>query len=437
MNVALLIAGVLVVVALMAIVVERARVRTIRRIDDVTRTLRGDLPMTSNSLDTAIDRLQGAAERGQELVPAERIEAQRYRASLQSMNMGVVLLNESGEMVFRNAYAAGFLDGRHGDAVVGQAVDELAVEALSSAAAAEREVQLYSPPRKTLFVVATPIRDDGFELGVVVLIDDVTEQERLDAIRRDFVANISHELRTPIGAISLLAETLADEPDPVMAATLAARLSSESERLANTIDDLLQLSRIEHGADDDFTPVVVQHVIHLAHDRVRAAAEQRDVDLGLTLPDRDLLVRGDAIQLTSAVFNLLDNGVKYIGPDGGVVSVRAREVGDQVEIVVQDSGIGIPRNDLDRVFERFYRVDRARSRASGGTGLGLAIVRHVVANHGGRIEVSSIEGDGTTFTMHLPVLRWSDDEPRGQDRPLDESPERRDDATDSEAVNRE
>ena len=330
-------------------------------------------------------------------------QAPSLRAAVEDMPIGVVLVDAEGRQAFANHFASSFLTGRHGDAVVARAIDELAQGALADGADRDRQVQIYGPPRRTLDVSAHPIGPSG-ELGVNVLIVDVTEQERINAIRRDFVANISHELRTPIGALSLLAETLADETDHEVVSLLAVRINGEAERLAGTVNDLLQLSEIEHGSDDDFEPVRLQSVVASATDRVRAAAEQLGVEIGVVMPERDLEVLGDPIQLNSAVYNLLDNAVKYMGGDGGTISVRARRQDDRIELVVQDSGIGIPRKDLDRIFERFYRVERGRSRASGGTGLGLSIVRHVVVNHGGTIDVDSTEGEGTTFTVDLPAL---------------------------------
>ena len=338
--------------------------------------------------------------------PSERapsIHVPSLSAAVEDMPIGVVLLDAEGQQVFANDFAGSFLAGRHGEAVVARTIDELARSALAEGVDHDRQVQIYGPPRRTVDVSAHPIGPDG-DLGVNVLIVDVTEQERINAIRRDFVANISHELRTPIGALSLLAETLVGETDHEVVALLAVRINGEAERLACTVNDLLQLSEIEHGSDDDFEPVRIQSVVASAADRVRSAAEQRSVDIGIVVPDRNLMVLGDPIQLNSAVYNLLDNAVKYIGADEGTISVRARRQHDRIELIVQDSGIGIPRRDLDRIFERFYRVDRGRSRERGGTGLGLSIVRHVVVNHGGTIDVTSTEGEGTTFTIELPAL---------------------------------
>jgi two-component system, OmpR family, sensor histidine kinase SenX3 len=329
---------------------------------------------------------------------------ERLAAALSTITQGVVVADAAGDTIFENDFAAGFLRGRHGDAVVGHTIERLLAEALAGRIG-EEELHLYGPPRRTVLLNCQPITgDDGALVGAVALIDDVTEQERIDAMRRDFVANISHELRTPVGAMSLLAETLIGEDDPEVVEHLAARILTEATRVTRTIEDLLELSRIEHGLDQDREAVSIQRVVAEAVDAVRAAADQRRVDVGSVQPDQPLLVLGDRRQLRTAIYNLLDNAVKYVGEGDGVVSVRSRQRDDLIEIQVQDNGIGIPRRDLDRIFERFYRVDRGRSRTSGGTGLGLSIVRHVVANHGGRISVDSVEGEGSTFQIELPAV---------------------------------
>ena len=237
---------------------------------------------------------------------------------------------------------------------------------------------------------------------MLVVIDDVTDRRRLEAVRRDFVANISHELKTPVGALALLAETLLAEDDPAVAQRLAERMLAEAFRVGRTIDDLLELSRIEADEEARRDDVPVHLVIAEAVDRVRPAAEQQGITIEVEEPPQRLAVAGDRRQLVSATYNLLENAVKY-SDQGSSVQVRARTDGRWVDIEVEDHGIGIPRRDLERVFERFYRVDRARSRETGGTGLGLAIVRHVASNHAGEVRVESAEGEGSTFTLRLPV----------------------------------
>jgi two-component system sensor histidine kinase SenX3 len=266
-----------------------------------------------------------------------------------------------------------------------------------------RTVDLFGPPRRTLVLSALRLEEDGRRLGVLVVIDDVTDRRRLEAVRRDFVANISHELKTPIGALGLLAETLVAEDDAGVAQRLAERMLTEAFRVSRTVDDLLELSRIEADEEARREEVPVHRFIAEAVDRVGPAAEQQGIAIEVEEPASRLAVAGDRRQLVSAIFNLLENAVKY-SDTGSTVQVRARTDGRWVDIEVQDHGIGIPRRDLERVFERFYRVDRARSRETGGTGLGLAIVRHVAGNHDGDVRVESAEGEGSRFTLRLPVV---------------------------------
>lgn len=237
---------------------------------------------------------------------------------------------------------------------------------------------------------------------VALLLEDVTEARRVEAVRRDFVANVSHELKTPVGAMGLLAEALADAADdPVAVRRFAGRVQSESARLARLVQELIDLSRLQ-GADPlpEQDLVQVDRVVTEAVDRARtvgAAAGIRLVRGG----DRGLTVRGSESQLATALGNLIENAVHY-SPRGTRVAVGVRRREGAVEISVTDQGIGIAERDLERVFERFYRADPARSRATGGTGLGLAIVKHVATNHGGEVDVWSVEGSGSTFTLRLP-----------------------------------
>jgi len=238
--------------------------------------------------------------------------------------------------------------------------------------------------------------------GTVVLVDDVSELRRLEAVRRDFVANVSHEPRTPVGAMGVLAETLADELDPEVMRRLASRITGEAERAGRLIDGLLDLSRIEAAGVHGSRRVDLGTVVATAIERVRHLAEQQGVELVAPAGATDVAVQGDENQLVSAVVNLLENAVKY-SDEGSAVEVSAGTPSPgSVEVVVRDRGIGIPARDLERIFERFYRVDRARSRETGGTGLGLSIVRHVATNHGGEVLVESQEGRGSTFTLRLP-----------------------------------
>ncbi|AOX66081.1 MULTISPECIES: cell wall metabolism sensor histidine kinase WalK [unclassified Curtobacterium] len=237
---------------------------------------------------------------------------------------------------------------------------------------------------------------------VLVTADDLTETRRIDEVRRDFVANISHELKTPIGAIGLLSETLvaaADEPQHVR--KFAAQLVTESERLAALTKDIIELSRLQSvDTLENSEETSIDRIVQAAVDANEIVARARDIEL-VRAKKSKLRVMGDPALLQIAVSNLIANAVKY-SPDNTRVGVGVRSAKGFVEIAVTDQGVGIPEADLDRVFERFYRVDPARSRATGGTGLGLAIVKHVVGNHGGDVRVWSQPGKGSTFTIRLP-----------------------------------
>jgi two-component system sensor histidine kinase SenX3 len=304
-----------------------------------------------------------------------------------------------GRPVVHNPAGAVYTEARHGDALVEAAMDQLVRRALDGERGTD-VVELFGPPRRTLVITATPLEVAG--PGAVAVIDDVTERRRLEAVRRDFVANISHELKTPVGALVLLAETLVDEDDPATTSRLAGRMLTEAQRMGRTIDDLLELSRIEADEHHTREPVDVDDVLSAAVDRIGPAADQRSIDVIVDGGHRGVTIAGDRRQLTSAVFNLLENAVKY-SDEGSVVHLRARSDGTWVDLEVEDHGVGIPPRDLQRIFERFYRVDQARSRETGGTGLGLAIVRHVVNNHEGEVFVDSREGEGSTFTLRFPA----------------------------------
>ncbi len=327
-------------------------------------------------------------------------EEQLLRA-LDVIPLGIVLADDRRTVVFRNKAASGFFAARHSEALVEAAITELISLAVAGTPET-RTLDLYGPPRRALLLRSVPLGDDERPAGAFIVVEDVSERQRLDTVRRDFVANISHELKTPVGALGLLAETLALEDDPEVSRRLALRMQQEAFRVARTIDELLELSRIEASELPTREPVPVHLIVAEAVDRTRPAAELRRVAIKVREPSTRLTVIGDRRQLVSAASNLLDNAVKYSEEDS-IVEVQARTDGRMVELEVCDHGIGIPARDLERVFERFYRVDRARGRDTGGTGLGLAIVRHVVSNHEGEVRVKSREGEGSTFTLRLPA----------------------------------
>jgi len=316
-------------------------------------------------------------------------------SAVDHLEIGVVVANLSDRIVYRNSAARAF-EGTHIGVLVDDQISSIIAEAGAGRSVA-RVVELQGPPKTWLAIGAEPTPGGG----AVATIQDVSERVRIDAMRTDFVTNISHELKTPVGAVAVLAEALIEETEPEVIQRLADHLVEEAHRAVRTIDDLLKLSQIESTRPGD-TVVNLASIVQTAVARGRAVDGGRGVEITAFDTDDDLLIRGDERQLTSAVGNLVENAVKY-SQAGDVVQVRTRVDDKAVEVMVADQGIGIPSRDLDRVFERFYRVDKARSRETGGTGLGLSIVRHVATNHGGEVLVSSQEGEGSTFVLRLPV----------------------------------
>jgi two-component system, OmpR family, sensor histidine kinase SenX3 len=517
-----------------------------------------DPPDDESNIESSLAYLEQVTGGAAQAVTESSSDAIRLRRSLDTLTQGVVLCDENGTVIYRNGRANALMVSRHGDALAAQAVTEVLEDAWHEGSA-ERTLDLYGPPRRTLQVRAQQIDDGRRPLGVIALIEDVSERRRLEEIRRDFVANVSHELKTPMGALGLLAETLVSEPDPEVAQRLAGRIHNEAFRVSRIIDDLLDLSRIESEEAPPREPVLVNLVMADAIERVRATADQRGIEIVLHEPSPPVAVMGDRRQLVSAMHALLENAITYsydnskvvvsgmvqrvnpnlshpsaqgtdrnveievdlgtgevplgrrdaerhdrerrargsaitgetgetgdtevdaeveagaetgpdgveqpepptpaegtkaVGGDGPVEPVFTPEIldnftepaetpaaagttvppmasaagaaapegeavavtettssipnwrieeRDNVRISVQDHGIGIPARDLDRIFERFYRVDHGRSRVTGGTGLGLSIVRHVANNHQGWVDVESREGEGSTFTLVLPV----------------------------------
>jgi two-component system sensor histidine kinase SenX3 len=337
------------------------------------------------------------------LAETETVVEQRNRllAVLDELPEGVLVLDVDGIEVFRNPAAERYREARHSDAVVAGALDALVSRALHGERC-ERELQLFGPPRAVVHLSAVPISTEEGPLGVVAMVADVSEVHRIESVRRDFVANVSHELKTPIGALEVLAETLVAEDDPAVTRPLADRIVKEAERLARIVDDLLDLSLIETQEAPRRTPIPLELLVDDAVDQLRPAAAAAGINQQVGPGGAGALVACDHRQVVSAIANLIDNAVKY-SEGGSPVTVSTALAGNAVEVAVRDAGIGIPSRDLERIFERFYRVDHARSRETGGTGLGLAIVRHVARAHGGDITVESVEGQGSTFRFVLPL----------------------------------
>jgi two-component system sensor histidine kinase SenX3 len=342
---------------------------------------------------TAIDAATRAEKMGE--------ERDRLAEALRSFEDGVVVVDADGAEVVRNPMAARFAGARHADAVAEDAIDEL-LQRARHGEWGERELQLFGPPREVLHVVAVPLRTGGELVGAAAFVRDVSEARRTESIRRDFVANVSHELKTPIGALGLLAETLESADDPAVVSQLADRMVREADRLGRIVDDLLDLSLIEAQEAPTRESVPVRLILGDAMERVKAAADAAHIEVAMDDVSPDLVVHCDQRQVVGALTNLLDNAVKY-SDSGRSVETSVVDEGDRVAIEVRDHGIGIPSRDLERIFERFYRVDRARSRVTGGTGLGLSIVRHVAQAHGGDVTVDSREGEGSRFRLVLPL----------------------------------
>ncbi|MGN6608232.1 MAG: sensor histidine kinase [Jatrophihabitans sp.] len=347
---------------------------------------------------------------------AARIEARPAPSMasvlVEAITVGIAVLDREERAVLVNpaARAMGIIDG---DSLAFPRLVEIARECFDTLApvTATTDLPITRLGREpiALSVTAVPlVGERGRRVEAVgLLLLDVSEQRRLETVRRDFVANVSHELKTPVGAMSLLAEAIVDAAGDAEAVTrFAGRMHHESTRLAKLVSELMELSRVQ-GADPmpGATVVDVAEIIDEAVARTRLAAEQADVRVTVR-DEADLQVRGNKAQLAMAVANLVDNAIAYRG-NGDHVAISATsgtddEGRDTVDIAVSDQGIGIAEADIDRIFERFYRVDQARSRATGGTGLGLAIVRNIVTNHLGSVSVWSAEGAGSTFTIRLP-----------------------------------
>ncbi|MGD0321148.1 MAG: ATP-binding protein [Acidimicrobiales bacterium] len=378
-----------------------------QRLSALASRLGTDAPTGApEGVEPALHHLEVVTDRAAEAVAESSADAIRLRHALDTLPQGVIVCDESGEVVFRNTRAVELMGGRHGDALAAQTVVDLLGESWEQGSAS-RALDLYGPPRRTL-AISTQLIDDGRRtLGAIAVIDDVSERRRLEEIRRDFVANVSHELKTPIGALGLLAETLVSDTDAAVGRRLANRIHTEAFRVSRIIDDLLDLSRIEAEKAPPREPVLVSLLMAQAVEHVRAAAEHRGVKIMMEEPEPPVSVLGDRRQLVSALYNLLENAVKF-SYDAGTVRFEGRRTNGEVAIEVADHGIGIPARDLERIFERFYRVDQGRSHITGGTGLGLSIARHVATNHHGHIEVDSREGEGSTFRLILPSQQEAD-----------------------------
>jgi two-component system sensor histidine kinase SenX3 len=322
---------------------------------------------------------------------------------LELLPTAAVLLDADDRVQLANSSAIGM------GVVRGSALDVDALTRLVNAArrtgqpqTAELQLDRAGFPHRTVSVGARAEPLDGNEVALVV--DDLSEAKRVESVRRDFVANVGHEIKTPVGALQLLAEAALDaHDDPDAVQRFVGRMQHEALRLSRLVQDLLDLSRLQGGEPMPASSEVdIDRIVDEAMDRARLRAESRRISLVRSGPS-GTLVLGVESQLVTALTNLLDNAVAY-SPENTNVAVAVQRRDDVVEITVSDQGIGIAKEEQERIFERFYRVDPARSRETGGTGLGLAIVKHTIGNHGGDVSVWSRLGSGSTFTIRLAAV---------------------------------
>ena len=340
------------------------------------------------------------SDRQQHAVPAQELAVPPGVATVLSVLRSSAVLVDEDDVVLKAsapAYAFGLV---RGTSLVTDELADLVRQVRRDGQIRETEMVLARSdlPSRTVTARVAPL---GPRM-VLALVEDRTRERRVEAIRRDFVANVSHELKTPVGAIRLLAEAAADAADdPEAVKRFSARMITESERLSRLVQQIIELSRLQ-GDDPLESPVSVSvdQVIATAVDTSAIDASAKRISL-VTGGDTGLEVFGNREQVMAAVSNLVANAVAYSGSSSTVV-VNARGTPGTVEISVVDQGIGIPSDEIDRIFERFYRIDPARHRSTGGTGLGLSIVKHVAATHGGEVKVWSVEGQGSTFTLALP-----------------------------------
>lgn len=342
----------------------------------------------------------------------------RLEAMLDGMIEGLVVLDPRGRIVLANRSAEalfGFsrmmVGGTLLEAIRHHEVAAIADRVGTESAVLEQEVRIEGPVLRVLQISAVALRDAaGSAAGAVLVFHDVTRLRELEGLRQDFVANVSHELRTPLSLIKSTSETLLDgaKDDPAVATRFIEIIDKHANRLTLLIDDLLLLARLDSGRIEmKFQSLPLREAAQDSLDDFGIIARARNVTLENVVPV-DLIARADPERLRQVLSNLIDNAIKY-GRPRGVVSIGGRSLDDgRVELAVRDDGPGIPQEAKSRIFERFYRVDKARSREQGGTGLGLAIVKNVMEAHGGEVRVESAPGAGTTFFLTLPAKRESD-----------------------------
>jgi len=364
----------------------------------------GDLANTLNSMANEISAK----------VKKMSSEKAKLEAILASMFEGIMLTNERGEILLLNPSIRKlfFIDSspegrRPLEVIRNNSIQEIVDRVLhDNREVITQEVNVSMPEQKTILINGVPIVKDDVVEGAVFVFHDITELKRLEEVRKDFVANVSHELRTPISSIKGYAETLmdgkVDSKDTVK--EFLGIIYQDSIRLANLIDDLLDLSKIESGKMKmEFEPLEIRPIVNRCVNVLERAAKDKSLKIKLDIPADLPKALGDHKRLSQVFLNLLDNAIKYT-PEGGSIAISAVGKEKVVQVDISDTGIGIPEKDLPRIFERFYRVDKARSRELGGTGLGLSIVKHIIQAHNGQVWAQSIPDQGSTFSFTIPIV---------------------------------
>ncbi len=337
-----------------------------------------------------------------------------FEEVLSDLRDAIIVIRPGGDIFYANRAAielftlgpVGFLNKQLLEVIRLPELADLLEEARAFKRPHEAEIKFYAPAERTLLVSVDPIRSgSGHDIGSGVVFRDITEMKRLENLRSEFVANVSHELKTPLTAIRGYAETLLNGAltDAEHNTEFVQKIEKHAANLGVLIDDLLEISQLEGRRGlGDFAPVAVGEVVGRVRETLADKAARKKVELTVTCADRELSVSGIEDQIYRAVLNLADNALNYTDP-GGRVTISCARRADGTELSVSDTGIGIAPEHLPRLFERFYRVDKARSRDLGGTGLGLAIVKHVMNLHGGQALVESREGRGSKFTLVFPA----------------------------------
>jgi len=338
----------------------------------------------------------------------------QLEAVLLSMFDGVMVLDNNSKILLANKSLKEALDiadihfGQEPlEAVRNLEINEITEQVLKTdKGVISKEITLLLPNERTMMVHATPVAKDEKTKGAVLVFHDITELRRLEKIRQDFIANVSHELRTPISNIKGYAETLIDGAieDKDNARDFLKIIYTDAERLSNLVNDILDLSKIESGKLRlSITPCYIKSLVHNTVKAFKKKIDEKLIFCKIEIPENLPEIAVDQSMIMQVLFNLIDNAIKYT-PKKGTITIDAREINANfIDVSIKDTGVGISEKDLPRIFERFYRVDKARSRELGGTGLGLSIVKHIVQSHGGKVSVQSTEGRGSTFSFTVPT----------------------------------